>query len=152
VLHDGSRVVQHREIADTPLAITAFALDARGELLVCHYRGRRGEHAGGIYRFEPTPPVHESSTFPRRLSESGLFEAGLGHTIVAGVVPYSVNAQLWSDGAHKERFVALPDDSTVRYSGRGSWAFPDRTVLIKSFALEAEAAIRNRAAGSKLVF
>lgn len=139
LLHDGSRVVKHREIADTPLAITAFALDSAGELLICNYRRAEGEPAGGLYRLEPSPPVEGPSTFPRRLSESGLFAPGQGHTVMPGVVPYTVNSPLWSDGAYKERFFALPGDGTLTYTPRRSWGFPEGTVLIKSFALEAKA-------------
>jgi uncharacterized repeat protein (TIGR03806 family) len=58
-----------------------------------------------------------------------------------GVVPYSVNSPLWSDGAHKERFLAIPhkagEDMRIGFSTNRGWNFPDETVLIKSFALEA---------------
>lgn len=135
VLHDGSRVVKRREIADTSLAITAFGLDAHGEMLIANYRSSEQR---GFYRLEPTPLPVGPSAFPRRLSESGLFEPERGHTVVPAVVPYSVNAALWSDGAYKERFLALPAETTVTYHSRRSWGFPEGTVLIKSFALETE--------------
>ena len=37
--------------------------------------------------------------FPRKLSETGLFASTKDHTSRAGVIPYSVNAQLWGDHA-----------------------------------------------------
>jgi mono/diheme cytochrome c family protein len=50
-----------------------------------------------------------------------------------------VNAPLWSDGAHKERWIALPGaDSRIDFNRSQSWYFPDQTVLVKSFALETE--------------
>ena len=52
VLHDGKRIVWHKELADTTLAITAFGIDRDGELLICDHRGG-GE--GGLFRLEPTP-------------------------------------------------------------------------------------------------
>jgi mono/diheme cytochrome c family protein len=56
-----------------------------------------------------------------------------------GVIPYSVNAELWSDGAYKERFIAIPGDKPwIALTQRGGWNFPDGTVLVKSFALEME--------------
>jgi len=135
VRHDGERVVESREIADTTLSITAIAPDSRGELLVCDYQGQAG---AALFRLEPTPPA-PPSTFPRRLSDSGLFEPGKGHMVAAGVIPYTVNSPLWSDGTHKERFIAVPGDGKVNPAGRRSWEFPEGSVLIKSFALEAEA-------------
>jgi mono/diheme cytochrome c family protein len=55
------------------------------------------------------------------------------------LIPYSVNAQLWSDGAYKERYLALPGgDSTIEFNTSRGWNFPEKTVLVKSFALETE--------------
>jgi hypothetical protein len=48
-----------------------------------------------------------------------------------------VNAALWSDGAYKERYIALPgDNSQIEITASGGWNFPDRAVLVKSFALD----------------
>jgi hypothetical protein len=56
-----------------------------------------------------------------------------------GLIPYSVNAPLWSDGAYKERWIGLPgDDTHIDFTTNRGWTFPDKTVLVKSFALEAE--------------
>ena len=55
-----------------------------------------------------------------------------------GVIPYSVNAPFWSDGLHKERCIALPGGETIDYTKTRGWNFPDKTVLVKSFALELE--------------
>ena len=53
-----------------------------------------------------------------------------------GVIPYSVNAPFWSDGLYKERFLALPGGTAIGYKRNRGWDFPDKTVLVKSFALE----------------
>jgi uncharacterized repeat protein (TIGR03806 family) len=78
------------------------------------------------------------------VSESGLWAVGadgkgVGHRVIDGVVSYSVNSPLWSDGTYKERFVAVPGDGKVNPAGKSSWDFPEGTVLIKSFALETKA-------------
>ncbi len=52
-----------------------------------------------------------------------------------GMIPYSVNAPFWSDGAHKERFLAVPE-GTITFKRNNGWDFPDKTVLVKSFALD----------------
>lgn len=134
--HDGQRVVWHKEIADTTLAITSFCLDARGELLITDHRG--GDE-GGIYTLEPTPPVANPTPFPKKLSETGLFTTVVGHRMQPALIPYSVNSPLWSDGAHKERWLALPgDDPKIDVTATRGWNFPNGTILVKSFALDDE--------------
>lgn len=136
VRHDGKKILWHREIADTSLQITGFGTDRNGEIVITDYRGG-GE--GGFFTLEPTPKDLPPSQFPRRLSESGLFLSVRGHVVQPGLIPYSVNAPLWSDGAHKERFIALPEaDAKIDMTPNRGWNFPDRTVLVKSFALEME--------------
>lgn len=51
---------------------------------------------------------------------------------------------LWSDGAMKQRYLALPRAKSVRFSATGPWQFPEGTVLVKTFFLPAttEAAAR----------
>lgn len=139
VRHDGEKVVKAWEIADTECGLTGFGLDADGELLICDYR----VGVGGLYRFEPIPqpkPSDPPSTFPRTVSASGLFQPGKGHTVMPGLIPYTVNSPLWSDGTYKERFIALPPGTDkIKYSPNRSWDFPDETVLVKSFAIETQA-------------
>jgi glucose/arabinose dehydrogenase len=134
--HDGTKVVWHRELASTRLQITGFGTDSHGEILVTDHRG---SGQGALYTLEATPAQSAPSTFPRRLSESGLFRSVKGHVPEPALIPYSVNAPLWSDGAYKERFIALPGaDSRIDFTTWRGWNFPDETVLVKSFALEME--------------
>ncbi|HCP13644.1 MAG TPA: hypothetical protein DIT89_15025 [Planctomycetaceae bacterium] len=131
VRHDGQRVVQNEEIADTTLQITGFAQNHAGDLLVV-------DHGGGFYRLEPAP-AEQQADFPRRLSETGLFSDVAKHQMAAGVLPYSVNSQLWSDGAWKQRWLAVPDQEQIEYTSNRGWTFPNGSVLVKSFALERSA-------------
>ncbi len=132
VKHDGQRVTYQREIVDTSLQIVGFGLDHEGELLVI-------DHGGALYYFEPTPTDTPPSNFPRKLSETGLFASVAGHKTHPGLIPFSVNVQLWSDGAHKERFIALPGDARMDYTSRWGFKFDEGSVLVKSFAIEDEA-------------
>ena len=131
------KVVWHKEIADTTLGIAGFTTNHDGEVLVLDYQT---EGKSGFYEFVPNDDT-ANEAFPKRLSETGLFVPGEGHTVVPGVIPYSVNAPLWSDGARKARFAYLPptDDkdkaTQIKIVNRRSWEFPDGTVLIKSFGL-----------------
>jgi hypothetical protein len=86
----------------------------------------------------PTPKDVPVAKFPRKLSESGLFDSVKDHRMKAGVIPYSVNAPFWSDGLHKERFLMLPGTEAIDFTATRGWNFPDRTVAVKSFAIERE--------------
>jgi len=153
VKHDGKQVTYHRELVDTPFHITHFCVDSHGELLVLdHQSGDKGN----MYYLEPTPESEiatfkaqaadptSPNRFPRKLSESGLFASVKGHVMQPSLLPYSVNAPLWSDGAHKARWLAIPHDPNrkeppIDMSSNRGWNVPDDTVLVKSFALDAEA-------------
>jgi uncharacterized repeat protein (TIGR03806 family) len=142
--YDGKQATGQRELVDTPLRIITFCEDAAGELFLVDFI------SGGIHRLMPTPPVElaKKIDFPRKLSETGLFTSTKDLTLAPGLIPYSVNSELWSDHAIKERFLALPGDSKIDFDAieypqpapgapRG-WKFPDGTVLVKSFSLELE--------------
>jgi uncharacterized repeat protein (TIGR03806 family) len=132
VKHDGEKVLWNKDVAVTPMKITAFSTDSKGDLLICdHAAGGNG----GFYTLVPNPKK-TADPFPRTLSASGLFAAVKDHAMKPGVIPYSVNAPFWSDGAHKERFLALPPDTRIEFKRDRGWEFPDLTVLVKSFALE----------------
>jgi len=137
--HDGTKVVWHQEIADTTMQITSFGIDPDGELLITNHIGKDG----GFYTLEPTVPDASSESFPRKLSDSGLFANVTKHEMQPGVVPYSVNSPLWSDGSQKARFFAIPHDANdngaapkISASGNRGWSFPEQTVLVKSFAID----------------
>jgi uncharacterized repeat protein (TIGR03806 family) len=136
VRHDGRRVTWHKELANTRLQITGFGVDSHGEILIADHRG---EGQGGFYTLEATPKETAPSIFPRKLSESGLFHSVKGHIMQPALIPYSVNAPLWSDDAYKERWIALPGaDSRIDFTTYRGWNFPDKAVLVKSFALDME--------------
>jgi len=131
--HDGEQLLWHREIADTTLQIAGFGLDSRGELLVVDYQG---SNLGGLYALQRNPQTAANIEFPRQLSETGLFQSIPGHVVGPSLIPYSVNAPLWSDGAEKVRYLALPAaDSRIDIAPSRGWNFPDGTVAVKSFAL-----------------
>ena len=51
----------------------------------------------------------------------------------AGVLPYDLITPLFTDYAHKARFVWMPDSVSASISADGVLQFPDNTVLIKTF-------------------
>jgi uncharacterized repeat protein (TIGR03806 family) len=140
---NGTQVTEHRELADTQIRIVEFAQDPAGDVYLVDFAG------GGFHRIIKSPPATTAEKpFPRKLSETGLFASTKDHIPAAGLIPYSVNSPLWSDGAEKERFIALPGDSKIEldsviyphgpeYADVG-WRFPDGAVLVKTFSMETE--------------
>lgn len=133
VKHDGDKVLAHKEIADSRLAITGFSLDSKGEILIADFH--KGDSAG-FYTLVPTPAEKQVATFPKKLSESGLFKSVKGHVLEDSLIPYSVNAVLWSDGAGKQRWLGLPKEGKIDYRKTRGWDFPDQTVIVKSFHID----------------
>lgn len=64
---------------------------------------------------------------PRTLRETGYFDAS------SRKLPFSPQYPLWSDGADKQRFIALPPGSAIDASNPDGWDFPRGTRLWKTF-------------------
>lgn len=130
--HNGEKATWSQELDDTELDFVDFAEDPSGELyLMTHNDGR-------LYRLVPRPkdPAKDTSrNFPRLLSQTGLFSSTREHRPAAGLVAYDVNAPLWSDGAAKDRFIAIPGDGKIEPVNHNRWNFPVGTVLVKTFTL-----------------
>lgn len=136
------RAINHHELAQTTYRIVAFAEDHSGELLIVDFMG------GGLHRLVAAPFNAPVAAFPKKLSETGIFASTKDHQVAPGVIPYSVNAELWSDHALKERFIAIPGEGKIGFDeitypqpspgATPGWKFPDGTVLVKTFAMEME--------------
>ncbi|MFN0055110.1 MAG: PQQ-dependent sugar dehydrogenase [Planctomycetales bacterium] len=141
--YEQGQVTAQKELVDTPLRIITFAEDPQGELLLVDYMN------GTLYQLVPAEKTAPTAPFPRKLSETGLFASTREHVPAPGLIPYSVNAELWSDHAIKERFLALPGDSQIEFDtvtypqpspgAPAGWRFPDGTVTVKTFSMEMEA-------------
>ncbi|MFV8752028.1 PQQ-dependent sugar dehydrogenase [Nannocystaceae bacterium ST9] len=79
-------------------------------------------------------------TLPERVSATACFAAGSSSDATPGLIPYRVGAPLWSDGLIKQRWMVVPPEQTIAIDERGRWDFPEGSVLIKTFALEASLA------------
>jgi uncharacterized repeat protein (TIGR03806 family) len=110
------------------IAIGSFGQTLDGEVYVLHLFN------GQIFQLVPsgTPPP---DTFPQLLSQTGCFNATDPKQPVAGLIPYDLNAALWSDGAAKQRYLAIPDGTTITVGADGDFDFPNGTVLAKTFSL-----------------
>ena len=72
------------------------------------------------------------------LSEYRLFLDDAAREPNAGVTPYALATQLYSDGALKFRYVYVPPGAQARYTDEGVFEFPVGTVLVKTFAFAAD--------------
>lgn len=89
-----------------------------------------------IYKVRPVPG-QGPNTFPDRLSKTGCVDPTDAKKPAGGLVAYGVTAPLWSDGALKERWLALPDGKTITVKDTdGDFDFPAGTVLVKTFSLD----------------
>jgi uncharacterized repeat protein (TIGR03806 family) len=77
-----------------------------------------------------------ASTTPALLSQTGCFDATDPTIPASGLIPYDINSGLWTDGASKRRWMALPDGDTVDIDVDGDFLFPVGTVLVKEFAYD----------------
>ncbi|WP_306601984.1 hypothetical protein [Geothrix sp. 21YS21S-2] len=68
---------------------------------------------------------------PAQLSLTGLYEEG---RVAAGNLRYSPQYPLWSDGAGKSRWIALPPGTAIGTQNPGAWDFPVGTKFWKEFA------------------
>jgi uncharacterized repeat protein (TIGR03806 family) len=75
---------------------------------------------------------------PPLLSQTGVF-SDLRHLKVNDwLIPYDLIVAFWSDGAVKQRWVAIPA-APVKYSKTAEWTFPAGTVFVKTFELHTDA-------------
>ncbi|NUO83623.1 PQQ-dependent sugar dehydrogenase [candidate division KSB1 bacterium] len=129
-------VVANQFLVDCPANISSFGEDQAGEVFVVGHDGR-------IYVFEEKAGGDPPGTIPKTISASGLFTDMAQQIPAPGLIPYTVNSQLWSDGAYKTRLLALPDTTKIDFSQDGFWGFPPNAVLVKNFYLELEAGNAN---------
>ncbi|MCI0539536.1 MAG: PQQ-dependent sugar dehydrogenase, partial [Verrucomicrobiales bacterium] len=130
--HDGARVTSQQELVDTAFKVVSFGEDHEGELYIVDFNGT-------LQRLVPNPAAQQLSAFPRKISETGLFISMEGLRPQPGVVPYSINAEQWLDGAVAQRLVALPGESIIATS-HSPWAYPTDAVLVRTLSLPREAA------------
>ena len=73
---------------------------------------------------------------PSRLSEAGVYQDIVRKKLAVGVLPFSVNTPLWSDGSIKQRYLILPKDSQLVYQDRAAYGYPKGAVFVKNFLID----------------
>lgn len=86
-------------------------------------------------------PQRETGPVPVLLSQTGAFKNVRTLDPSDGLVPYDLNVSFWSDGAVKQRWIAVPRGGrSIRFSATSPWDFPAGTVFVKHFELPVDAA------------
>lgn len=126
IANDTAPTVTVTEGLDSGLNISSFGEDQDGELYVVNMQGNlhRITGSGGGAGVATT------------LSATGCVDPANPTAPASGLIPYAPSAPFWSDGAAKERWMALPDGQNIMVGADGDWDFPNGTVLMKNFRLE----------------
>ncbi|MEO7424414.1 MAG: hypothetical protein ABI036_04455, partial [Fibrobacteria bacterium] len=81
--------------------------------------------------------VADTSKVPATLTATGAFTSVATGKLIPEAHPYEVNSPLWSDDAHKTRWILLPPGKSVVFSEKNDyWVYPDSAVFIKEFDID----------------
>ncbi|MEX1994861.1 MAG: PQQ-dependent sugar dehydrogenase [Steroidobacteraceae bacterium] len=115
--------------ATGPLSISAFGESNAGELFVLDY-------SSGQIRQLVFTSQGGGDNVPQLLSQTGCINtSAAGAPPLLTLIPYTLNAPFWSDGAAKERWIGLPNGLNISVAGSGDWQPPIGTVLVKHFRI-----------------
>ncbi|HET9864868.1 MAG TPA: PQQ-dependent sugar dehydrogenase [Steroidobacteraceae bacterium] len=115
-------------VADaTGLSIASFAQDTDGELYIVHL-------GGTLHKI--VPAAGGGGSIATNLSDTGCVNPANPSQPAAGLIPYAPNAPFYSDGALKDRWLALPNGQRIVVDDTsGDFDFPSGSVLMKNFSL-----------------
>ncbi len=121
--HSGTRTP--RELLDSTANIASFGESNGGELYAVDMNGPLSRIV-----FEPATG---GTGMPADLSATGCVNSANPSQPATSLIPYVVNAPFWSDGAEKERWIALPNDTRITVNANGDWTLPPGSVVMKHF-------------------
>ena len=153
-------------VSNVPYTLTATGLPAGGYTLTAVATDGSGlsstsavvsvtvnPGSGQPYGLTSNAPVHaflnmptlSSGSLPAQLSLTGVFSNTPAMIPTNGLIPYDVNTPLWSDGALKTRYLAVPNhgspltpDEQITFDPNYPWSFQPGTVFVKTFELNTD--------------
>jgi uncharacterized repeat protein (TIGR03806 family) len=130
--YENGRVLDHHVLADSTYHCAGFGRDHANELYLVALSGE-------IFQLDRNPRTNESaSKFPTLLSQTGVYQSVADQKPAPGVIPYSVNAPVWHDGATMTRLLAVPNNDTIDSGPSRGWEFMDGAVAVQTLSLEME--------------
>lgn len=111
---------------------------ANGTVGVARFNGPATPPVGRATRASIAGCSFDAANPPAQLLSTGCFTVTTAGqpTPHPGLVPYDIVVKLWTDGAYKRRWIALPDGATMTTSSTGAWNPPVGTFILKEFAYE----------------
>ena len=110
-------------------SLASFGQDNDGELYVVDILD------GGLHKIVPAAGGTPTTPVPTQLSATGCVNPQNPSQAATGLVPYEPAAPFWSDNTTKERWLAIPDGTSIGVGADGDFTFPNGTVLVKHFRL-----------------
>jgi uncharacterized repeat protein (TIGR03806 family) len=126
---NGSGGYTKTQLLDTTLAISSFGQGNDGELYVVDING------GALYKIVDGGGGSSGSPVPTLLSDTGCVNTQNPSQPAASLIPYAPAAGFWSDGAAKDRWLAIPNGTSIAVGSDGDFTFPNGSVLVKNFRL-----------------
>ncbi len=114
----------------------AVAAVAAAAIAVATHLAARAPEAFGGAASVPGRAAWSRKAPPPTLSATGLYADVATKTLAPDVRTYVPQYPLWTDGARKARFLALPPGTRIDATDPDLWVFPVGTRLWKEFALE----------------
>lgn len=78
-------------------------------------------------------PADGDPSFPQTLTATGCFTNVPYRVPAPELIPFDLNSPLWSDGAHKQRYMVIPAGETIGFTATGAWKMPIGTIMVKEF-------------------
>ncbi len=138
--YEGDKLTEKRELVGPTVRIVGFTEDNAGEIYLLDYDD------GTIHGLARNTTEKANENFPKHLSDTGLFQSVVDHEVTPGVVPFSINAEQWTDHAQAERFIAVPGTGSISLHSKAirvagsmfnrAMDFPEDSVLAKTLSLE----------------
>jgi uncharacterized repeat protein (TIGR03806 family) len=116
------------ELLSAGFAVSSFGEGNDGELYLVDY-------GGGLHKIVPAGGGAPAPPVPTLLSQTGCVSAQNPSQPASGLIPYAPAASFWSDNATKERWLAIPNGTSIGRGPDGDFSFPNGTVLMKHFRL-----------------
>ncbi len=110
-------------------SVVSFAQDNKGELFAIG-QGSAGQQ---IFKLQATSGNVQAGSMATKLSETGCVNYTAPTQAASGLIPYNVKSPLWSDGAEKQRYLSLPNNTQITLAANGDFNFPIGSVLMKHF-------------------
>ncbi|HTM45392.1 MAG TPA: PQQ-dependent sugar dehydrogenase [Polyangiaceae bacterium] len=108
--------------------IVSFGQDNDGEI----YALREGGQVDQLVNSN----TGQAGGFPQMLSQTGCVDPADPTKPATGLIPYTVAVPFWSDGVHKDRYVAVPDGKTIDVATDGDFTLPPGGVTMKNFSYQ----------------